>query len=582
MRASMLRSRITGVAALLFVACIPGAKAPNVTPARTLSLADEGAGGNGAGPFRVVFASPKGGTVDPSEVTVVFSRPMRPLELAGNESVPPATLVVKGTSVAPPGAWRWIGTNALVFAPSPRLARATDYAVTIPAGTKALDGSPLAAPYAFTFSTARPSVAREEPGENESHLEPSAHFDFRFSQPVDPKEVERATHIRTSEKGRIVAFTATWPEKDNRAFLRISPSSPLPLDSDIDVEIGASLRGLEGPHPKGKAHKLHNHTKGPLDVTSRLSSHLGDGHATCLPGIQPYARFSNEVPRKELIAHVRVESTKLAWSPLRDEEEPESYASIPARMAPARKYRVVITAGMTDRYGQKLAHDFAQTLDVGDVPQQLEVGLSGETFEATAHASAIPITSINLDSYDVVAAPVDPIALAKFLADDGRGDTFESARALAGASKIEVRPGGARNVDTTRPVDLSRLVGPKGRGAGVLGVRSMQRGRLESDTRAIAVTDLGISGKMSRFGSAVWVTRLSDGQPVSGATVSVVAPSGELFSGTSDASGIVQIATSAYQPISPRGDNVDHALLIARLGDDWCFRRVSDSLGSCR
>jgi uncharacterized protein YfaS (alpha-2-macroglobulin family) len=582
MRVSMLRSRIAGAAALLFVACIPGAKAPNVAPARTLTLGDEAAGGVAAGPFRVVFGSPKGSTVDPSEVTVVFSRPMRPLELAGNESAPPASLVVKGTKVAPPGEWRWIGTNALVFAPRPRLARATEYEVTVPGGTKALDGSPLAAPYAFTFSTARPAVAREEPNEGETHLEPEAHFDLRFSQPVDPKEVERATHLVAGEKKRSIAYAAAWPEKDDKTFVRITPASPLPLDSDIDVEVDASLRGIEGPLPMGKAQTLHTRTYGPLAVLSVDCSHINDGTALCLPDVSPYARFSNEVPRKEILAHVRVEATKLSWSPLRADEEPESFVSIPARLAPARKYRVVVTAGLTDRYGQKLAHDFSQVLDIGDVPQQLEIGLSGETFEASAHAGAIPITSVNLDSYELVAAPVDPVGLASFLAFDGRGDIFDRAAALGGAHRVEVRPGGVRNVDTTRPIDLARLVGPKGRGAGVLGVRAIERGLPQSDTRAIAVTDLGISGKMSRFGSAVWVTRLSDGQPVVGARVSVVAPSGELFSAVSDANGVVHIAPAAYQPIGADGGNDDHALLIARVGDDWSFRRVSDSLGSWR
>jgi uncharacterized protein YfaS (alpha-2-macroglobulin family) len=484
--------------------------------------------------------------------------------------------------VAPPGAWRWIGTNALVFAPSPRLARATEYAVTVPAGTKALDGSSLAAPYAFTFSTARPAIAREEPSDESSHLEPTAHFDLRFTQPVDPRELARATRLTAGGPGHEVAYAAAWSEKDDKTLIRLTPSSPLPLDADVDLVIDASLHGIEGPLPMGTKHTLHTRTYGPLEVTSLDCGHVSDGTRTCLPGIPIYGRFSNDVSRKEMIAHIRVEGQKLAWSPLEPDEEPEAYVTVPARLRPARKYRVVVTAGMTDRYGQKLAHDFVETLDIGDELEQLEIGLDGETFEATAHASAIPITTVNIDSYDVVAAPLDPVGLAAFLQTEQRSGGFDAASAVPGASHVEVRPGVARNVDAVRPVDLTRLVGPKGRGAGVLGVRAMERGRLESETRAIAVTDLGISGKMSRFGSAVWVTRLSDGQPVAGAKVSVVAPSGELFAGVSDASGVVQIPPDAYVPVGPNGDNTDHALLIAALGDDWSFRRVSDSLGSWR
>jgi hypothetical protein len=112
------------------------------------------------GAFAVVFAAPEGETRDPSEVTVVFNRPMRPLEVAGAESAPPASLLVRGTSTPPRGSWRWMGTNALVFSPESRLPDATEYVVTVAAGTRSLAGEALTAPFESTFSTPRPHVER--------------------------------------------------------------------------------------------------------------------------------------------------------------------------------------------------------------------------------------------------------------------------------------------------------------------------------------------------------------------------------------------------------------------------------------
>jgi hypothetical protein len=130
-------------AAIVVAACLPGSRAPNVPPQRSLELRGADVSGNvSSRPFGVVFAGPKGDTVDPTEVTIVWNRPMRPLDLAGEEAAPPAKI-----EPSPQGQWRWLGTSALAFMPEKALPRATRYKVTVPKGTKALDGSTLAEDY---------------------------------------------------------------------------------------------------------------------------------------------------------------------------------------------------------------------------------------------------------------------------------------------------------------------------------------------------------------------------------------------------------------------------------------------------
>jgi hypothetical protein len=91
------------VVLVVVASCLPGAKAPTVPPTRTLDLAGEGASTTSAKAFGVVFASPKGATSDPSEVTIVFNRPMRPVSLAGEEAESCATIVVAKTGATPKG-----------------------------------------------------------------------------------------------------------------------------------------------------------------------------------------------------------------------------------------------------------------------------------------------------------------------------------------------------------------------------------------------------------------------------------------------------------------------------------------------
>ncbi|HEX7664970.1 MAG TPA: Ig-like domain-containing protein, partial [Polyangiaceae bacterium] len=181
---------------VLFTSCFQGARAPAVTPTRTLGMeGGEGGGGDSKKPFGVVFASPKGETNDPSEVTIVFNRPMRPLDLAGEEAAPPAKITAQGGQPVK-GAWRWIGSNALIFAaPQEGLARATHYDVTVSGDTKSLAGEVIEKPYAFSFDTPAPKLVRIDPYEGEEHVVKNAHFDLRFNQAVDPAEVTRAVKI---------------------------------------------------------------------------------------------------------------------------------------------------------------------------------------------------------------------------------------------------------------------------------------------------------------------------------------------------------------------------------------------------
>lgn len=582
---------VSTLAVLVFVvSCLPGARAPQVAPTRSLELGGEGGGGASTKAFAVVFASPKGATVDPSEVTVVFNRPMRPLELAEQESASPASIVVKGTQAAPKGAWRWMGTSALVFAPETRLPRATEYVVTVPAGTKALDGSALAAAYSFSFATSRPHLARVEPGEGETHLPPTATFDLRFDQPVDPREAERAVRLMVGEgkAAKAASFKASSPQQDNKQLVRVAPTSPLPLDAQVAIEIDPSLRGTEGPLPIGKADPVVMRTYGPLVVKS-IDCARQTQQSRCIPGASARVELSNRAPMKDVIAHVRVDpKVKLDWGAPPTDDDKRAHLAIPARMKPARAYRVTVAAGLKDEYGQTLARDASFTLEVDDLAPALEIGLEGEIFEPNkGKKREIPVTSVNLDSYELVTAPLDERALVDFITADTTRERpsskFDRARAVQGARYADVKPNAAKNVDFVRAVGVEDLVGAKARGAAVVGVRWVERsGRVDADTRVVSVTDLAITGKMSRFGSVVWVSRLSDGKPVAGATVAVVARDGERFATKTDANGLATIPADRYSPVVASGGADDKAVVVARTDGDWGYRRVSDMLSPWR
>lgn len=568
----------------LFAACLQGARAPSVAAQRTLSLDVELGDARPKSEFGIIFAGPKGPTQETGEVTIVFNRPMRPLELAGDESAPPAT-IRRSDGAAPKGSWKWLGTSALMFAADPPLPRATEYTVDVPAGVKALDGSPLAKPYSFSFSTSRPRVARIEPRDGAAHLTPTQTFTVFFNQPVDPKEVERAGKVLVGAKGdaKPVGFTARWPDRNVTTKVEIKPTAPLPLASVVSVAF-EGLKGMEGALPLEGRYAATMETYGPLVVSNADCSRGGPNHK-CTAGGGLYVSLSNRVSLKDLRAHVRVDGVALDWgSRVVAPDEKTSWLSVPARLKAARTYRLVVTAGLKDEYGQTLAKDHVYNAVIDDEWPRVGIGLEGSVFEATrGRTLKIPVGAINVPRYELLTAAIDEETVARAMSEgvDGQWDEGQKKGRVD-----DVRAAAPKNTADMRYVDLAQTLAPKkGRGAVLFGVRrdASTRGRA-TEVRLVNVTDLAIAAKWSRFGSMVWVTRLGDGKPAAGATVTIRDKSGaERFSGKVDADGALAIPGDRFQPIRSWDDGGDDgAVVFARVGDDFTFRAVRDTLQTWR
>jgi alpha-2-macroglobulin len=220
-------------AVVLVVACVQGPRAPEVAPTGVLGLRGTPSELDDAGPLKVVHASPQGKLDGPSEITILFSKPMRPLEIADEERP-------LGVSITPPipGRWRWVGTRAATFVPereggggSERLPQATRFEVVVPKGTKALDGEPLAEDFRFGFETERPSVVRTTPYQGSKRLEPDARFQLFLSAPVSDAEITRS--VKLSASGAPVSFSVVRPDTTDAKRAQLVPTKPLPLDAAI-------------------------------------------------------------------------------------------------------------------------------------------------------------------------------------------------------------------------------------------------------------------------------------------------------------------------------------------------------------
>ena len=135
---------------------------------------------------------------------MLFSRGVRSVEMGDEDHVPPLSVRTRDGGEVP-GSWRWTGTRGLLFTPRGELPGGSDFTVTVPAGTRALDGAALDKPYTFTFDTAGPTVESFAPvgppgsstGLVPEHAMPAeASFRLQFDQPVDPAAVASAAKLR--------------------------------------------------------------------------------------------------------------------------------------------------------------------------------------------------------------------------------------------------------------------------------------------------------------------------------------------------------------------------------------------------
>ncbi len=556
---------------VLGAACMRSAQAPH--RAGTLAPGGERRGHVDDGVFRVVFAGPEGESTGASEINIVFSRALRGLDVEA--PLPPV-------SITPPiaGKWLWVGGRALRFVPElTRLPNATEFVVEVPASVRAQDGQTLREPYRFSFTSPRPKLVRAEPAQGSDGLVPQTTFELYFNQAIDPVAIERHGKLN-AQRGRAkaveLAFKVARRDPATPKRVTLTPLRPLPLDSQITFVLDAALTSEEGKLPAGQAQDLRVSTYAPLRVTE-LTCYAQTIDGSCAPGSSLSLNFNNAVRWSDVKKAVQLApSPGLRWASWQEGEELTRWVTVSAPFKPASSYTLRVDGGLKDEHGQTLGTAFSQKMRFGDFAPELEIGIEGEALEA-ARARPIPVGYRNLGGFELVKAKLDLAALGTF---ERKGDAFDALRAIPGASYEKVSSTAPKNQLGQRDVDPGQLLGPGGRGVFAIAARYRPLSEQLSQSRVVKLSDLAISGKVSRFGSLFWVTKLESGTPVPGATVELY-PGGTGDKGgkryQADSSGLVHVPATDFAP-DLGYEEQNHDLIVARSGADWTFERVSSHL----
>ncbi len=371
--------------------------------------------------LEVLRFAPEGEVAIAPFISVTFNQPM--IALNTLEALAEEDLPVQVTPVIP-GTWRWLGTRTLNFNYDTelfdRLPMATEYLVTIPAGTESATGKALGETVQFRFSTPPPIMDDYYPSGSPQPLDPL--FFVSFDQRIHPdavlenirvtagsKQVEiKLASQEEIEEDELVSRRVEYAE-DGR-WLVFKALEELPADTSISVVIQAGTPSAEGPLVTKTDQSYSFHTYAPLRVDDHGCS-WGDDE--CRPLTPLFIRFNNPI---DLDAY---DPSMLTIEP----ELPNASINIYGNTINIRgntqgrtTYWVTVDKTIKDQFGQTLGSNERLKFRIG--PAEPVLFGPNEIFVTLDPADANPALSlftINHNKLNVEIYQVEPADWSDFL-----------------------------------------------------------------------------------------------------------------------------------------------------------------------
>jgi len=540
---------------------------PDVTP--TGPAAGEPADG-----LEVIVARPKGELQGLNRATVTFNRPVVALAtLDQGDAANPAggfTLEPKAS-----GKWHWLGSTSVEFVPDAQLPYSTEFKVTVPAGLAALDGSKLAQPYTFSFTTPRieqqssdtlpePSLCKWSTAQqqfqvvlNQPLANPARAF---FFQPTGGERVDAQIlkSVNVSDEQRANEAAETDPTK-RRHFERASsdalkfksqvtryqlqPSKPLPLNAPFALALDGAALAAQGPLLAKSGWQQACSTYGAMEATKIVR--CWDGAERCSHGPVSIT-FTNPLGKiSELRSRLHIEpAVALDW----DEQDADlgvelggqrTDVRIPARWKPGTTYTITLDAGVLDKFGQKAAA-FQGTVTLDDLEPSMFVGRDVGLLEASGDG-LLPVQTTNVPALNADLWQLTPSEWLALRTCDAPACRYPARPPDASPRTPLTDP---KNEPRIHGIDI-RAAFKDGKKTGLALVRVWSpntTSEKEPGRVLIQVTDVIAHAKVGLTGGVVWVTSAQSASPRPGAQVVVYGGDGKpVAQATADEHGLATL-----------------------------------------
>jgi uncharacterized protein YfaS (alpha-2-macroglobulin family) len=528
-----------------------------------------------SGDLKVLSITPQGETERAPRLAISFSHPMIAVSDPGSaEQGDPLGIQLEPR---PPGAWRWLGTQTVIFEPKgAEFPRATEYKVTVPAGIRDQQGNALAAPASATFVLPRPRVTSVTPRSSGIGLEPL--LTVEFDQPVVRQNA--LGKIQLLKNGQPVAFRelslaeaeAREPGIQTRykkarkdTVLWLAPSQKLTPGTSYTVKVDSGVLSQEGPRASDKPHTSSFSTYDPL--------HLVDTYPRAEERVSPLVpfmlNFNNDLDRKSFKPSMITVKPEIPGMQVRLSGRT---VTIEGAKSGQTTYTVSVSPQLRDVFNQTLGDPLSVKLLTERAPRALFTSfeiMSVVDSSGSAKGPVLPLFSTNISKLQLVVHQVEPQdwpAYLKFyqerqwrLADDP-GSVKLPGKQLA---KTTISMEGKPDVLSENRVDLSQYL-PQGQGNIIVWLTDPTEDKDQYRRRDVLTwvqaTGLGLDVETSHSEAVVLVTRLRDGQPVGGAQVQLGSQTA-----TSKADGTAVLSLPGSTPFALARSGADSAFLPASL-----------------
>lgn len=549
-----------------------------------------------AGPLKVLRFAPEGEVPIAPFVSITFDQPMIPLGTISDLAAQDVPLKIEP---ALPGTWRWLGTQTLTFeadsALFDRLPKATEYHLTVPAGTKSLSGETLAEPVSWTFTTPPPKIITSYPNGTPQPLDPIIFI--AFDQRIDPLSVlPKISVLAGSQKVNIVLVNQSEAEKDEQInqwiqdmqegrWIAFRTTKPLPPETEIHVTIEAGTPSAEGPLTTTEQQSFTFSTYAPLRIEEHRCSWYDE---SCPPLTAFYIRFNNPLDvsaYNENMLRVEPEIPGVSANVYGNSIE------ISGETKGQTTYAVTISGELQDIFGQKLGDDVRLTFKVGKAgsvlvnPGQTFLTLDPATSNATFSFYAINYNRVNLKVY-----AVQPADWPKYLQSLRDWSEQRSLPAMPG-QRVENKTLPLKlPVDTLSQVDLDLNQYMNGKYGHFILVIEPPAAIIENDEAKwrrysqtiitwVQITQIGLDAFNDHTEMVAWATDLKNGAPLSGVSIQPGNGGSSTLTG-SDGVARFAIPSGATYLVARQGD--DQAILPRSTyfwyEDPWTARTPGDSL----
>jgi uncharacterized protein YfaS (alpha-2-macroglobulin family) len=490
--------------------------------AATLTAATPSFGQNE--PLRVLFVTPSGVEVPPGQQIVIqFDQKVVPVgRMERTTDEIPVT-------IEPPLAceWRWLDTSSLAcqLQEDDAFRPATKYRMTLRPGIRTESGATLAEPLEHEFETERVKVT--DTG-FEQWLGPgSPEFTVTFNQRMAADSVRRHLFFETDSGTRFpleVELARTDVEEPERHW-RVKPAKELPPDTTVHLTAEKGLTSLEGPLPLLENSRVVSVFTFPAhgflgircydnddqEITVRPTDILPT--RPCNPMNTVEVLFGAPVVKEILRDHLKLEPdlaggredydpwdavysySRLEWP----RSELEVYSTrLPELLRARSTYRIRGERELLlDEFGRPLPKDIDFVFTTSDRPPRAALTHPVSTLEKNVE-TRVPVVVTNLEGLDLHV------------------EALTSEGVVTRSEAIELPD--APNVAFRYPLPSREWL--NGRSGVLFADVETRPATLSYENRLFTqVTPFAVHTKFGHQNTAVWVTDMSTGLPVEGASV---------------------------------------------------------------